>query len=960
VPDGAVVVLFTPVISLPPDEFADLRREQKSKPANMKRILSLIFFCCGVWISASAQTAVMSGRVTDKMTGEPLPGASIELSLKGGSSKAKIHLLTGLDGSFVVRHIPVAGHYEVSVKYVGFERYSEEADLADGQGKTMMVLLGPVKSELTAVSVLAGARGTEHSSQLADRRADILQNSLSARAIEVSPDLSVANTAQRISGVTMERSSNGEGQYIIVRGMEKRYIFTLVNGIKIPSPDNKNRYVPLDIFPADLLERLEISKTLTPNMEGDAIGGAVNMVMKDAPAKFSVSANAAAGYGSKFAHEDFARFDNGPSLSQSPRVLHSESYLATPADFPNSAFGHSLKHNPIDEVFGLSLGGRTLKNRLGIMVAGSFLNNYRDVSSTLFQLPDQLVEGGYQLASVDKRRLSVRQQRTGAHVKLDYRLDNKNKLSFYGGYMNLMREEYRSVSDTSLELARTTPGYGRITSSYRTLHETQQIANITLKGEHMLASNFSMDWTAAYSKATLNRPDEANFSVNGSYLTTAPTPEPTNIQGASREFTHSSDEDKSGYLNFSYRSTIATAKADWTVGGMYRDKHRVSQYDKYNLIPQPDVIYHGTMDGHAFAVDDPEGTSEDPLNYAANEKVAAGYGMVKVEAGAWLLTGGARYEHSSLDWLSAVPPTKAGKTGDITYYDVLPSGNIKYSFNRKSALRLSYYSAISRPNFFEVIPYQLLNPETGYIEAGNPHLKRTTADNFDLRYEYYPKGLDQLVVGAFYKRLKNPIEYTVTNQPDPLSGDPPSNNTFFVPQNFGNASNYGAELDLTKYWRWLGVRLNYTFTESSITTTKQRGTQTVNQTRPLQGQSRHVGNFSLLFKDDNKLGLNAQLAFGYTSERINTVSSFYNYDIWQKAFTQLDFSLEKRIMHRWYIYGKINNLLNTPFELEVHQPYQPPTGVPNYYPPFQTVGKDLLMRKDTYGVNYLLGVKFKL
>ena len=908
-------------------------------------------------MAASAQTAPLSGVVTDKQTGEPLPGASVEISLKGGGDGlkgGKLHLLTGLNGSFVARNLK-AGHYEVEVKYVGFDKYEEEMDLGSGV-KTLTVVLAPKKSELAAVSVSAGARGTERYSQLIDRRADIVQNSISARTIEVSPDLSVANSAQRISGVTLDRSSNGEGQYIIIRGMEKRYIYTLVNGIKIPSPDNKNRYVPLDIFPADLLERLEITKTLTPNMEGDAIGGAVNMVMKDAPTKFSINANAAAGYGSKFAHEDFSKFDNGPSLDKSPRFSHN----ATAGDFPNSGFSHSLRHNPIDEVFGLSLGGRTLGNKLGIMVAGSFQNNYRNVSSNLLQLPDQLVDGSYQLASVDKRHLSVQQQRSGAHLRLDYRLNEKNKLSLYGGYVNLMRNEFRSVSDTNLELARTVPGRGRITNSYRTLHETQQIANFTLKGEHTLAPNFFMNWTAAYSKATLNRPDEATFGVNGSYLAGQPTPEITSIQSASREFTHSSDEDKSGYLNFTYKSRIATANVDWTIGGMYRDKHRISEYDDYELTPLPDVEYKGTIDGHAFSVKGPEGTPQDPLNYTANEKVAAAYGMVKIESGAWLLTGGARYEHTSLDWLSSAPVTTIGKTGTISYYDVLPSGNLKYSFDRRSALRFSYYSAISRPNFFEIIPYTLLNPETGLTESGNPHLKRTTADNLDLRYEYAPKGLDQLFVGVFYKKLKNPIEYTITNQPDPESGAPPSNNTFFVPQNFGNATNYGAELDLTKYWRWLGVRMNYTYTHSSITTTKEHGKAIVEQTRPLQGQAAHVGNFSLLFKDDNKLGLNAQLAFGYTSKRINTVSGFYNYDIWQKDFTQLDFSVEKRIAHRWYIYGKINNLLNTPFELEVHQPYTPPTLVPPNYPPFQTVGKNLQMRKDTYGVNYLLGVKFKL
>jgi TonB-dependent receptor len=359
-----------------------------------------------------------------------------------------------------------------------------------------------------------------------------------------------------------------------------------------------------------------------------------------------------------------------------------------------------------------------------------------------------------------------------------------------------------------------------------------------------------------------------------------------------------------------------------------------------------------------FKVTNAEGTVENPLNYTANEKVGAAYAMVKIEAGPWLITGGARYEHTGFDWLSSIPDTKIGKTGDISYYDVLPSGNIKYSLGKRQALRLSYYSAISRPNFFEVIPYLLYNPSTGLTEIGNPKLKRTTADNLDLRYEYYPKGLDQLIVGVFYKKLNNPIEYSISNQPDPTSTATNSNNTYFVPQNFGNATNYGAELDLTKYWRWLGVRANYTFTNSSITTSKERGTEIVSQTRPLQGQSKHIANISLLYKDDNKLGLNAQLAFQYTSKRINTVSDYYEYDVWQKAFEQLDFSVEKRIAHRWYVFAKVNNILNTPFQLEIEQPYT--IAKQNNYMPFQTPGKNLLFQKDTYGTNYLLGVKFKL
>ena len=109
---------------------------------------------------------------------------------------------------------------------------------------------------------------------------------MSAKAMELSPDITVANVIKRMSGVTVERNSSGEGQYAILRGMDKRYNYTLVNGIKIPSPDNKNRFVPLDIFPSEILDRIEVTKSLTADMEGDGIGGAVNLVMKDAPWRF--------------------------------------------------------------------------------------------------------------------------------------------------------------------------------------------------------------------------------------------------------------------------------------------------------------------------------------------------------------------------------------------------------------------------------------------------------------------------------------------------------------------------------------------------------------------------------------------------------------------------------------------------------------------------------------------------
>ncbi|MBN9384641.1 MAG: TonB-dependent receptor [Chitinophagaceae bacterium] len=925
----------------------------------MKYLFSLLLLLLGAMVAWS-QTGLLRGAVVDSQSGEPLQGATVEIAGKGSAGgKAYVHLLSGLDGTFIVRSLR-AGEYKIKVNSVGYGKYEMDITIREG-GNPLRIEMEKRQTELAMVQVSGKHdKGSERASILADRRADIVQNSLSARAIEISPDLSVANSAQRVSGVSLERSSNGEGQYVIIRGMEKRYIYTLVNGIKIPSPDNKNRYVPLDIFPADMLDRLEMIKSLTPNREADAIGGAVNMIMKDAASKFSVNANVAGGYASKFFTQDYTHFDNGPSLDKSPREINGPSYVATMKDFPNNAFSRDTRHNPLALLAGVSLGGRVWHDKLGILAGASYQNNYRNVNSVFFDT-EMASNGEVKVTDIEDRKYSIQQRRSGVHARLDYKLDNKNKISLYGAWLNLMRNEFRMASDTNLQLGRTGPGFGRINNAYRTLHDVQQIVNTTLKGEHQIGNHLYLDWTGAYSKATLDRPDQGTLNVSTGISkdsTGQPVHAPQTLFESHRVFAHSSDEDKSGYANLTYRTHIGEAQTDWSAGGMYRNKTRTSTYDDYALRPTnpTNQEYDGNISHNNFEVFNGQGTSSDALNYTAKENVGAVYLMLKIDWRRFVITGGARVENTDLSWSSNLPETAEGKIGTVTYYDVLPSGNIKYSLTHKQALRLSYYSAISRPNFYEIIPHTSIDADADYDEKGNPHLKHTVADNLDLRYEYYPKGLDQFLAGVFYKRLKNPIEYALVNE---------GTFVYYEAYNFGNATNYGAELDMTKYWRWFGIRANYTYTNSSITTTKQQNylitggstNRMVNQTRPLQGQSKHIANLSLLYKDDGKAGLNAQLAFGYTSARINTVSQFLGNDIWQKEFAQMDVSAEKRLARHWYLYAKVNNILNTPYQLEIRQPY---TGVDVVGAvKYQTLGKNTFVRKDTYGTNYLLGVKFK-
>lgn len=165
--------------------------------------------------------------------------------------------------------------YSISIKHSGYEK-SKQKDvevIAKQLVKNIDFQLNIETKDLDAAFIKSnGNPESDKTNRKIEKNSDVVQNNLSEKAIQLMPDVTVANAMQRISGVTVERTSSGEGRYAIICGMDQRYNNTLVNGIKIPSPDDKFRYVPMDIFPSDLLERLAVIKTLTPAMEGDAIG----------------------------------------------------------------------------------------------------------------------------------------------------------------------------------------------------------------------------------------------------------------------------------------------------------------------------------------------------------------------------------------------------------------------------------------------------------------------------------------------------------------------------------------------------------------------------------------------------------------------------------------------------------------------------------------------------------------
>ena len=887
----------------------------------MRFILTLV---AAALLATDVTASDLKGKVKDAKTGEELIGAAVFVK-----EYPTIGATTGLDGSFVLSGVPEGKEVTLVCSYISYA--TAERRVRPDDGRELNFDLEAAALELEGVTVVARNPGrTEAGARGIERQAMNVVNVMSAKAIELSPDITVANVIQRMSGVTIERNSSGEGQYAILRGMDKRYNYTLINGVKIPSPDNKNRFVPLDIFPSEMLDRLEVTKSLTANLEGDGIGGAVNLIMKDAPDQRQFTANLSTGYNAMYFGRDFQSFNHGAIVKKSPyeRMGKPANFQVSMDDFTKDNLRMKWKKPLPDLTAGLSYGDRFFDHKLGVMLAASYLNTYRGKESEIYY------QTGASRNGTEYRDYSAQQTRIGAHAKLDYQINERHKLTWYNGYMDMTEAETRDRLDDDEQHVRMKWNH-------------QYIINSTLKGEHaFLRDNaLRLNWSAVISKAFSETPDNTEISLldHGDRVAVN--------SAAIRRWEHNSDRDKSGYLDLLYKWTLDNGSAfDFSIGGMYRDKKRDSYFNEYNFRTEngnPQIKGEDWNNFDEIVFTPRYRNISDALNYDATERIGAAYGMVKYTFSQWELIAGVRMEHTNQGYVLKFPTENADPEGEQKYTDVLPSFHAKYGVHENANLRFSYARSINRPSFFEIVPYTILNED--YSEKGNPDLEHTVADNIDVRYEFFPKSSEQFMAGFFYKRLENPIEYGLV----PLGQD-----VYLMPMNFGNANNLGVEVDVMKYFNWFGVKANYTFTHSKITTDKRimEGSEvrTVRQSRPLFGQAAHVANLSLLFKSTT-YGWEGQVAGSYTGKRLSDVSNWFDDDIWEDGYFQLDLSVEKSFPCGFSLYAKASNLLDTPLLRYYHK--GPHTdNIQN----FERKNGNLVERREWHGQSFMIGVRYKL
>ena len=630
---------------------------------------------------------------------------------------------------------------------------------------------------------------------------------------------------------------------------------------------------------------------MLPEMEGDAIGGTVNLIMKDAPDSLTFKATVQLGYNKIFLDRKFDNFSKSDIQSKSVNERFNQSYVAQPGDFTRSNLDFKQKTALPTTVLGNNLWEKIFKNKLGILIADNFQNQYYGSNSSFnIVSPDPQNNFVPRVTDVANRTSSTQQLNNGLAIHADYNFNDKNKIIVNNVFLYSYLAQARLSVDTAIvggNGGRTVAGTGPIGGNSRSLTNNEYLENLKIEGKHILSKNLLFDWTGVFSSATKKSPDRAEISTNkkisvdstGKFVST-----PSYFDGITRIWQHNEDKDYDALGNLTYRGKLNNVSIELKGGGLYRHKDRNNRQDEYDLRPVADSngIKRPYTDIYSaqWTVYNPHGTfNYDVNNYHAYENISAGFLQAKISFRKLDIFGGFRYEYTSQGFnISTFNPTAFSKVTK-TYADLLPSVQLKFKLNNTTNIRASYTKSISRPNYFELVPYTIRGQD--YDEVGNPNLQHTVADNYDIRFELFPSGEEQLFVSAFYKKLKNPIENALLS----LS----NGQLEYTPQNFADANIEGAELVYTKYFGKLGFTVNYTFINSKVNSPKivadaVSGNNTPvykTQSRPLQGQSDNVLNFSLLYKNDAKK-LFVQLAYEYIGKTLSEVYPNYGYDYYQQ------------------------------------------------------------------------------
>jgi len=879
---------------------------------------------------------VMLGRVVDKTTGEPLAG--VELTVAAASVSARSD-----ESGFYRLELP-PGRYEVQV-------VSELYDGARLQGVVVRpnkalevpISLRPQEGAIEEV-VLEEAASTESLEGLTMAR----QKSVSAgdaigrEQISKGTDSNAAQAAQRVVGANIVG-----GRFVYVRGLGERYSNSLLSGYPLPSPEPDRAAVPLDVFPSAVLDSINIQKTFTPDMPGDFAGGSVQIETRSVPrdpffnASISGGVNTQATFQNRLSYQggglDAFGFDDGTrSMASSvPRDRMFDSKQDNVEQISrdiNTPFGQQRSGTPIDHGFTI-VGGNTFKlggkQELGFLASTNYSRKYLKIDDEIINeyTPDPTQPLGYRKRLGYTAERGIDQVRWGAFGKLSYFPSPAHNITLSGLHSQL--------SDSAANHFTGLAPDGQINALQNDWVQ-RGLSFGLLSGRHQLPelNGAELNWDASLARAVRDQPDRRDNVYSPVQFPPPPIWVVRGENDASRHFWSGQVENSGGgKLDYKQPLLSGVVPLNVKVGGLVNIKERsFSARRLYYLTNVGDFrrTYGRCPGGEQFTIDCPDSVFVDQAItdglraadgylegkgdvYTSHLNVFAGYAMLDAEFAKQLrLAGGGRVEATD----QGIAPLKLDGTSDtqvpaaqLASVDFLPAISAVLGGTNKMKTRASYGRTLARPQVRELAPFEFSDYFSGRSSVGNPELKLSHIDNFDVRLEYFPTLAEVLAVSIFYKYIDSPIEpYLVPADANPQVTYKNANHASLIGAEFELRKNLGF---LTTFLQDFSVNSNLSLTYSR-TEVEQTGQNTITHpSRPLVNQSPWVLNLALDY--ENRFGTTARVAYNVAGPALVLIGQDGLDDGFLQPLHRIDLAVGQKFLDNFKTTLTVSNLANDDF-----------------------------------------------
>ncbi|HEX2208209.1 MAG TPA: TonB-dependent receptor, partial [Longimicrobium sp.] len=786
---------------------------------------------------------------------------------------------------------------------------------------TQDVSLNAATLLLESVTVTAQAERGSVTQALDEQRTAVgVVNALGAEQIARSPDSDAAQAIRRVSGVTVQ-----DGRYVVVRGLSERYTTAALNGARIPSPEPERRVVPLDLFPAGLLQTVSTTKTFTPNLAGDFSGALVNIRTREYPARPVFTFSSTLGYNDRvtgrslllppLAGVDYTAMGSGRGLPA--EVARYGDFQGggtiTPQEYNqmvNSFRGVWLPEEHTGGLNGsmsMTLGGTApvLGRDLGYVGSFSYSRDYEVLAD--HRRAQVLLEDETTGAVRETDRFTGDVSRVGVLwggvLNFSTSLGENHRISLNNTFNRSSESEARADSG-SIELT----GLELIVNRLRLVERS--VRSNQLRGEHRFGRS-AVEWTVTSSGVTRAEPDRSEWVLDTSTGTRRWYA--ISNEAAVRTFGDLAEDSWEGGADY-HLSLGRGERHRLSFGGMLRRTDRDAENTSYSIsalgLPEeatelsPAEIFDGrfTGDDDRYFLVVPLGVGG---SYAAEDRLVAGYGMMELGLTDRVrVIGGARVERSEVT-VTSDPTFGEVNVANPTYTDVLPALAVNVELTERQKVRFSASQTLARPEYRELSAIAYRDVIGEELVRGNSALRRTLIQNYDARWEWYP-GADEVVsVGVFAKNFDGPIERIYL----PTSG---SRIVSFA--NAESALNYGVELEIRKSLGMLGaagesfqVITNATLVRSDVEVVGE------DENRAMVGQSPYVVNAGLAWSPaDGRTS--ATVLYNLFGRRITSAGAGVLPDVYEQPRGVLDLSLRHAWNDRLSVKVDAENLLDADYE----------------------------------------------